>query len=160
MQKEAPIGPDDTLGQVYFNHLFPLGIQALLEAADLIAAGKYQEIVQDESQANYEGWFDQAAARIHWSNHINQIYNLIRACNPAPGAWTALNGEKVQIYDVRKHVTATFGSVKGKPGEIVEIRKRSNLLAPNAEDLASKQDLVILTAAKLGKTRLIDNLEV
>jgi methionyl-tRNA formyltransferase len=32
-----------------------------------------------------------------------------------------LNGEKVQIYDVRKHVTATFGSVKGKPGEIVEI---------------------------------------
>jgi methionyl-tRNA formyltransferase len=121
LQKEAPIGPDDTLGQVYFNHLFPLGIQALLEAADLIAAGKYQEIVQDESQANYEGWFDQAAARIHWSNHINQIYNLIRACNPAPGAWTALNGEKVQIYDVRKHVTATFGSVKGKPGEIVEI---------------------------------------
>jgi pantothenate synthetase len=33
-------------------------------------------------------------------------------------------------------------------------------LAHNAEDLASKQDLVILTAAKLGKTRLIDNLEV
>ena len=113
--------PDDTLGQVYFNHLFPLGIQALLEAADLVAAGKHKEIVQDESQANYEGWFDQAAARIHWSNHVNQIYNLIRACNPAPGAWTPLNGEKVQIYDVRKHVTATFGSVKGKPGEIVEI---------------------------------------
>ena len=121
LQKEAPIGPDDTLGQVYFNHLFPLGIQALLEAADLVAAGKHKEIVQDESQANYEGWFDQAAARIHWSNHVNQIYNLIRACNPAPGAWTPLSGEKVQIYDVRKHVTATFGSVKGKPGEIVEI---------------------------------------
>lgn len=78
-------------------------------------------MVQDESQANYEGWFDQAAARIHWSNHVSQIYNLIRACNPAPGAWTALNGEKVQIYDVRKHVTPTFGSVKGKPGEVVEI---------------------------------------
>ena len=120
LQKEVPIGPDDTLGQVYFNHLFPLGIAALLEAADLVAAGKHQEMVQDESQANYEGWFDQAAARIHWSNHVSQIYNLIRACNPAPGAWTALNGEKVQIYDVRKHITPTFGSVKGKPGEIVE----------------------------------------
>jgi methionyl-tRNA formyltransferase len=125
LQKEAPIGPDDTLGQVYFNHLFPLGIQALLEAADLVAAGKHQEIVQDESQANYEGWFDQAAARIHWSNHINQIYNLIRACNPAPGAWTALNGEKVQIYDVRKHITPSFGSVKGKPGEIIEMSNDS-----------------------------------
>ncbi|MFZ9154491.1 MAG: methionyl-tRNA formyltransferase, partial [Polynucleobacter sp.] len=51
LQKEVPIGPDDTLGQVYFNHLFPLGIAALLEAADLVAAGKHQEMVQDESQA-------------------------------------------------------------------------------------------------------------
>jgi len=125
LQKEVPIGPDDTLGQVYFNYLFPLGIKALLEAADLVAAGKHQEIMQDESQANYEGWFDQATAQIHWSNHVSQIYNLIRACNPAPGAWTALNGEKVQIYDVRKHVTPTFGSVKGKPGEVVEISSDS-----------------------------------
>jgi methionyl-tRNA formyltransferase len=125
LQKEVPIGPDDTLGQVYFNHLFPLGVKALLEAADLVVAGRHQEIVQDESQANYEGWFDEAAARIHWSNHVSQIYNLIRACNPAPGAWTALNGEKVQIYDVRKHVTPTFGSVKGKPGEVVEVSSDS-----------------------------------
>lgn len=125
LQKEVPIGPDDTLGQVYFNHLFPLGIAALLEAADLVALGKHQEMVQDESQANYEGWFDQAAARIHWSNHVSQIYNLIRACNPAPGAWTALNGEKVQIYDVRKHITPTYGSFQGKPGEVVEVTSNS-----------------------------------
>lgn len=125
LQKEVRIGPDDTLGQVYFNHLFPLGIAALLEAADLVAAGKHQEIVQDESQANYESWFDEAAARIHWSNHVSQIYNLIRACNPAPGAWTVFNGEKVQIYDVRKHVTATYGSIKGKPGEVIEVSSDS-----------------------------------
>ena len=49
---------------------------------------------------------------------------------------------------------------RGWAPDYIAIRKRSNLLAPNAEDLASKQDLVILTAAKLGKTRLIDNLEV
>ena len=49
---------------------------------------------------------------------------------------------------------------RGWTPDYIAIRKRSNLLAPNAEDLASKQDLVILTAAKLGKTRLIDNLEV
>mgnify|MGYP003334131144 CR=1 FL=1 len=125
LQKDVAIGPDDALGKIYFDHLFPIGVQALLEAADLVVAGKHQEIVQDESQANYEGWFDQAAARIHWSSHVSQIYNLIRACNPAPGAWTALNGEKVQIYDVRKYITPTFGSVKGKPGEIVEITETS-----------------------------------
>ena len=121
LQKEVAIGANDTLGSVYFDHLFPLGVLALLEAADLVAAGKHQEIVQDETLANYEGWFDQAAARIHWTSHITQIHNLIRACNPAPGAWTMVGGQKVQIYDVKKHIAATYGAVKGKLGQITAI---------------------------------------
>jgi methionyl-tRNA formyltransferase len=121
LQKEVVIGANDTLGSVYFDHLFPLGVKALLEAADLVAAGKHHEVVQDEALANYEGWFDQAAACIHWSSHITQIHNLIRACNPAPGAWTMVGGQKVQIYDVKKHIAATYGAVKGKPGQITAI---------------------------------------
>lgn len=125
LQKEVVIGANDTLGSVYFDHLFPLGVKALLEAADLVAAGKHQEIVQDESLANYEGWFDQVAARIHWSSHITQIYNLIRSCNPAPGAWTMVGEQKVQIYDAKKHIAATYGAVKGKPGQIASIGSES-----------------------------------
>ena len=111
LQKEVAIGPDDTLGHIYFNHLFPLGVQALLEATDLVLAGKHQEITQDESKANYEGWFDEAASHIHWPMHVGQIYNLIRGCNPSPGAWTTIKGRKVYIFDVRKHISATFQSV-------------------------------------------------
>jgi methionyl-tRNA formyltransferase len=129
LQKEVAIGTNDTLGSVYFDHLFPLGIKALLEAADLVAAGKHQEVVQDEALANYEGWFDQAAARIHWSSHITQIHNLIRACNPAPGAWTMVGEQKVQIYDVKKHIVATYGAVKGKPGQITAIGPESFFVA-------------------------------
>ena len=129
LQKEVPIGPNDTLGQVYFDHLFPLGVQALLEAADLVVAEKHHEIVQDESPANYEGWFDANAAQIHWASHISQIYNLIRACNPAPGAWTKFGEQKVQIYDAHKHVAATFGAVKGKSGEITQITLDSFFIA-------------------------------
>jgi len=125
LQKEVVIGANDTLGSVYFDHLFPLGVRALLEAADLVAAGKHHEVVQDEALANYEGWFDQAAARIHWSSHITQIHNLIRACNPAPGAWTMVGGQKVQIYDVKKHIAATYGAVQGKPGQITAIGSES-----------------------------------
>ena len=125
LQKEVAIGANDTLGSVYFDHLFPLGVLALLEAADLVAAGKHQEIVQDETLANYEGWFDQAAARIHWTSHITQIHNLIRACNPAPGAWTMMGEQKVQIYDVKKHIAATYGAVQGKPGQITAIGSES-----------------------------------
>jgi methionyl-tRNA formyltransferase len=129
LQKEIPIGPNDTLGQIYFDQLFPLGVQALLEAADLVVAEKHQEIIQDESQANYEGWFDANAAQIHWASHISQIYNLIRACNPAPGAWTKFGEQKVQIYDAHEHVAATFGAVKGKPGEITQITLDSFFVA-------------------------------
>src|ERR1700691_357442 len=52
LQKKTPIGPDDTLGRVYFNRLFPMGVQAMLEAADLVLAGKHTQTAQDESQAS------------------------------------------------------------------------------------------------------------
>ena len=131
LQKEVKIGPDDTLGKIYFDHLFPLGVAALLEAADLVVSEKYQELIQDESQANYEGWFDINAARIHWASalHVTQIYNLIRACNPAPGAWTKFGEHKVQIYDCHKHTARTFADVKGKPGEVTQITLDSFFVA-------------------------------
>ncbi len=121
LQKETPLGPDDTLASVYFDRLFPMGVAAMLEAADLVMAGKHREAVQDEARASYEGWCRAAEAKINWASHVDFIYNLIRGCNPAPGAWTTLNGKKLQIFDSRKQVFRTFGAVKGKIGEISEI---------------------------------------
>jgi methionyl-tRNA formyltransferase len=118
LQKETPIGPDDTLASVYFDRLFPMGVAAMLEAADLVIAGKHRETVQDEALASYEGWCRAAEAKINWANHVDFVYNLIRGCNPAPGAWTTLNGKRLQIFDARKHSFHTFGAVKGKIGEI------------------------------------------
>src|SRR5262249_356285 len=63
LQKEVEIGPDDTLGTVYFDKIFGLGVKTLLEAADLVLAGKAKEIVQDESQATYEGWVREAESK-------------------------------------------------------------------------------------------------
>lgn len=129
LQKETPISADDTLGSVYFDRLFPMGVKAMLEAADLVVAGKHRETVQDESQASYEGWCRAAEAKINWANHVDFIYNVIRGCNPAPGAWTTLNGKKVQIFDSRKHLVRTFGAVKGKIGEVSEIGPQSFFVA-------------------------------
>ena len=63
LQKETPVSENDTLGTVYFDRLFPMGVAAMLEAADLVVAGKHREVVQDESQASYEGWFRAAEAQ-------------------------------------------------------------------------------------------------
>jgi methionyl-tRNA formyltransferase len=129
LQKRVPIGPDDTLGSIYFDHLFPLGVAALLEAADLVVAQRADEALQDESQASYEGWCRAAEAQIAWHAHVDHIYNLIRGCNPAPGAWTTSSGRKVLIFDARKHPTRTFGAVKGKPGECIAIGPKSILVS-------------------------------
>jgi methionyl-tRNA formyltransferase len=125
LQKETPIGPDDTLGSVYFDRLFPIGVKAMVEAADLVMAGKHREVVQDENQASYEGWCRAAEAKINWANHVDFVYDTIRGCNPAPGAWTTLAGKKIQIFDARKHLFRTFGAVKGKIGEVSEITPTS-----------------------------------
>ncbi|HEX4858974.1 MAG TPA: methionyl-tRNA formyltransferase [Usitatibacteraceae bacterium] len=121
LQKRTPVSDNDTLGTVYFDRLFPMGVAAMLEAADLVMAGKHSETVQDESKASYEGWCRAAEARVLFNQHVDFLHNLIRGCDPAPGAWTTLGGKKVQLFGSRKHLVRTFGAVKGKPGEITAI---------------------------------------
>ncbi|MCJ2142045.1 methionyl-tRNA formyltransferase [Methylobacterium sp. E-066] len=121
LQKTCEIGGDATLGDIYFNSLFPMGVDAMLEAADLVVAGEHIEVDQDEDAASYEGWFRAAEAEIRWSAHADQIYNLIRAANPAPGAWTTLDGKKLQIFDAHLHPVRRLGEVKGKPGEVIAV---------------------------------------
>jgi methionyl-tRNA formyltransferase len=125
LQKETEISENDTLGTVYFDRLFPMGVKAMLEAADLVVAGKHREIVQDESQATYEGWFRANEAKINWHNHVDFIHDLIRGADPAPGAWTTIGGRKLQLFGSRKHPVRTFGAVRGKIGEVAEVGAES-----------------------------------
>jgi methionyl-tRNA formyltransferase len=121
LQKRTPVSADDTLGTVYFDRLFPMGVAAMLEAADLVVAGKHAETAQNEALASYEGWCREGEARINWATHVDYIHNLIRGCDPAPGAWTTHNGEKLQLFGSKKHLVRTFGAVKGKIGEVTAV---------------------------------------
>jgi methionyl-tRNA formyltransferase len=122
LRKEVEIGPDDTLGSVYFDRIFPLGVKALLEAADAVVAGKAHEIVQDEAKATYEGWCRAAESRINWANHGDKIYDLIRGCNPAPGAWTKWGEKKLYLFESKKVPVHVFATVKGfKPGQVMKV---------------------------------------
>jgi methionyl-tRNA formyltransferase len=125
LQKDTPIGPDETVGKVYFGRLFPMGIEALLEAADLVVTGRAPSMTQDESCASYEGWCRDAEARINWHTHVDQTYNLIRGCDPAPGAWTVFNHKRLQLYETRKHPARAFSQVKGRIGAVTAIEEHS-----------------------------------
>jgi formate--tetrahydrofolate ligase len=115
LQKTVDIGQDETLGDVYFKKLFPIGVDAMLESLDLVKAGTAPKIKQDLPKGSYESWFKKDIAEIDWAKPVGEVYNLIRAANPAPGAWGTIKGQKVDIYDCQKVAGA------GIPGEIVAI---------------------------------------
>ncbi len=122
LQKRVLIGPDDTAGSLYFDKIFPLGVSALVEAADLVVSGRATESTQDESRATYEGWVREAKSHINWANHVDFVYDLIRGCNPAPGAWTTFGEQKLYLFDARKIAVQTFGTVRGhKIGQVVSV---------------------------------------
>ncbi len=116
LQKEVEIAEDDTLGNVYFDKLFPLGVDAMMEAVDLVREGKAPKIAQDDSQATYESWCKKSNVEIDWSTPVDQVYNLIRGSNPQPGAWTTFNGKKLDIFDCTK-----LSEAGGLPGEVSDI---------------------------------------
>src|ERR1700742_3136085 len=66
LQKKTKISADDSLGSVYFDRLFPMGVEAMLESVDLVKAGKAPRIKQDDSQATYQGLCRAGQAEIDW----------------------------------------------------------------------------------------------
>jgi methionyl-tRNA formyltransferase len=121
LQKKTPIGFEDSLGSVYFDRLFPMGVEAMLEAVDLVKAGKAPRIKQDEGQATYEGRCTVDNARIDWGKPWRQIHDLIRGCNPAPGAWTTLDGMTLQLFEAKPLPARDPKGIAGKMGEIVAV---------------------------------------
>jgi methionyl-tRNA formyltransferase len=119
--RKTPIGPNDTLGTVYFDRLFPMGVEAMLEGVDLVKAGKAPRIKQDEALATYEGRCGPGNAKIDWGKPWEQIDRLIRGCNPAPGAWATLDGATVKIFDAKPLPAKDPKGIAGKLGEIVAV---------------------------------------
>jgi methionyl-tRNA formyltransferase len=121
LQKSTPILAQDSLGSVYFDRLFPMGVEAMLEAVDLVKEGRAPRIRQDEAQATYQGRCGPANARIDWGKPWYQIHNLIRGCNPAPGAWTQFGGQKLQAFEARPLPATSPRGIGGRMGEIAEV---------------------------------------
>lgn len=125
LQKEIDIGPDDTTGSLYFNHLFPMGVEAILESIDLINAGKAPKIPQNEAEATYEPPCDDRVAGIDWSKPAQELYNLVRGCDPQPGAFALLKGEKIRFYGAR----LIQEPVDSMPGTVLDIDDQAMTVA-------------------------------
>ncbi len=121
LQKKTPISDDDSLGSVYFDRLFPMGVEAMLEGVDLVKAGKAPRLAQDHAKATYEGWCTPESGHIDWARQGYHIHNLVRGCNPAPGAWTTLAGKKIQIFETKKIPAVDPKGIGGPMGQVMEV---------------------------------------
>ena len=124
LQKEVEVTENDTLGTVYFDKLFSLGVEAMLESIDLVRAGNAPKIDQDDSLKTYESWCRKADVEIDWTKPVADVHNLIRGADPAPAAWTTIGGTTVQLFESRK-----TGETGGAPGEIVSVGKDGIVIA-------------------------------
>ena len=86
-----------------------------------------------------------------------QLYSALNEVKSALNQSSSLHLPMIQ--EIENMAKSTL-SQRGWEPDYLSVRLRHNLLSPSFEDLASGQELVVLAAAKLGKTRLIDNLEI
>jgi len=77
---------------------------------------------------------------------LNQVADEVRAGH-------------LDMFQLEKDAMAQLAQRNWKP-DYISIRKRVDLQPPSAGDLAKNEPLVVVAAAKLGTTRLIDNLEI
>lgn len=134
LQKAAPIRPDDTAGSLYYDTLFPLGVEVVLESVELIAAGRAPRIVPDPALDSYDPLCRDEHAVVDWRRSLPDVYNLIRGCDPQPGAYTFCRGEKLRLYDAGvivggSHVPGSVedvsdeGMVIGADGGAVRVKR-------------------------------------
>ena len=114
-----PIRPADTAGDL-LHRLSLSGARLLVETLDGIEDGTLTPTPQPEtnSQVSYASKINVEDARIDWTQPADLVDRLIRACAPAPGAWTTFRGERFKIN------SAVISETVLAPGAM-EITKRS-----------------------------------
>jgi len=124
LQREAPAGPDDTAGTLYFKTLFPLGVQTVLDSVQLIAEGRAPREPQDERQATYDPLLGDGHATIDWSRPQAEVHNLIRGCDPQPGAHTTWRGARLRLFEPRR-----VDAAEAPPGTVVAVEEQGLVVA-------------------------------
>lgn len=118
MQKHVEIEPEATLGSIYFNKLYPLGVEAMIDSVDLVRAGTAPRLVQDESNATYEGWCKAGDVVVDWAESASTVFNIIRGADPQPGANTTFMGTALSLYSAS---LAGASATDSEPGSVLAI---------------------------------------
>lgn len=121
------IDPTETTASLYFDKLYPLGVDAMVEVVAAIDAGRARLTPQSEQGASFQGLIDDAAARLDLAAPAVALDRRIRGCDPQPGAWARLRGEPIRFFASR--LEAGTDAAGSPPGTILAIDSSGLLLA-------------------------------
>ena len=96
---DEQISARDTAGDL-LDRLAMRGAELLLRTLDAIADGSALPIPQDDSAATMAPKIGVEDARIDWHASADSIDRLVRACTPAPGAWTTFRDQRLKVLPV------------------------------------------------------------
>jgi methionyl-tRNA formyltransferase len=92
----------DNAATLYFQKLYPLGVEAMVEAVAEVDRGTARPRAQDESRATAQGLVSDEVARIDWERPAEELDRLVRGCDPSPGAHAQrADGSSLRLFDCR-----------------------------------------------------------
>ena len=128
-KRGVPIEPTDNTVSLYYDRLYALGVDAMAEAVAAVADGSAKPTPQSEVGASFQGLVDDTVARIDWLQPGRVIDQLIRGCDPAPGAWAELAGQPFRLFGCRFISQAEAGDGDGagaaEPGTVLGLDPES-----------------------------------
>lgn len=122
--------PSDTAASLYFDKLYPLGIEAMVEAVEAIFTRSAEFKIQAEEGASHQGLIGDEESRIDWERPAEEIDRLVRGCDPQPGAWAEYGGGRVRCFG--SALEATEGS---RPGEVLAVDETGILVSASGGGL-------------------------
>ena len=157
VSESVSIGEHETAGDLH-GRLAATGAKLLASHLGRIVDGEMAPVPQDEDQATYEPKIRTADAEMDWSRPATELDRLVRAYNPAPGAWFMLDDARIKCWQAQHSagVDAPPGTVveAGQGGMVVacgdgslrmESLQRPGKRAVTAGEFSSQIDLVGLT---------------
>ena len=152
LTKKCNIDENDTLKTIFFKKLYPLIIEAMIEALDLIKMNKISKVKQ-KSEGSYEGWFTKDLAEINWNKSVNEVHNLIRATDSVPGAWSKIKGYEINLFSTIKF------NKKSQPGMLMSISEEGALISTKDGSVLIKE-MKIENKQKTSSSELLKELGI